>query len=453
MTLIWAEGFTGERALAPKWQRHALAAARSLDTALPPEMRGVAMGEAEAAKAAYDALAAEAETALTATAMGGEPRTHAFIIGVGRYEDARIPALTTSVYGAWAFADWMLTSFQNLDRPLGSIELVLSASPDLGDWQPSAAAAEKLGIAKGDRLPVEIATFDPIREAFKRWLARAGRHLDNAAFLYFSGHGVWKSVTLLLPEDARLPGNQQSAENLINIQGTLAHMFNAQPSVQCFFVDSCQEIPQVLLQNLDATPGEPLHRPTNGPKIPRRDAWIYYGSFTGRKAYGPEGKAPFFTQELLGCLERRGADSGYDGTWRVTTASLGRTLEAAGCSRQEIEGYDIQFSNSTDTTNFTAELCQIENAPEVFVKVRCLPSETMQKARLYVESAGARQTRAKVQQAEWCIAVAQGECLAGVEFDEATTLAGTTNPFRAWPPVSPVALNIQPRVPGGKEGT
>ena len=232
-------------------------------------------------------------------------------------------------------------------------------------------------------------------------------------------------------------------------------MFNAQPSVQCFFVDSCQEIPQVLLQNLDATPGEPLHRPTNGPKIPRRDAWIYYGDLlTGRKRVrsGRQGTI-LYPGAAWGCLERRGADSGYDGTWRVTTASLGRTLEAAGCSRQEIEGYDIQFSNSTNTTNFTAELCQIENAPEVFVKVRCLPSETMQKARLYVESAGARQTRAKVQQAEWCIAVAQGECLAGVEFDEATTLAGTTNPFRAWPPVSPVALNIQPRVPGGKEGT
>jgi hypothetical protein len=453
MTLLWAEGFTGEKALAPAWRRYALAAARGGDKTLPAEARFTATIEAESAKIAYDALAAEAETALAGAAAVGSSRTHALVVGVGRYEDPRIPALTTSVYGAWAFADWMLTRFQHADRPLGSVELVLSAAPELGDWKPSAVAAEKLGVVPGEGLPVEAATFAQIREAFKRWIARSGRQPDNAAFLYFSGHGVWKSATLLLPEDARLPGNAQSAENLINIQQTQANMFNAQPSVQCFFVDSCQEITPALLQNLDTTPGEPLYRPTNGATIPRRDAWIYYGSYTGRKAYGPEDAAPFFTQELLGCLEKRGADSGFDGTWRVTTDSLWRTLEAASYSRQETEGHDIQFSKSTDTSNFTAELCQIGDAPEVFVKVRCLPPEAMGAAKLYVESAGARHFRPKVQTGEWYTPVPQGDCLAGAEFDAAATLAGTSNPFRAWPPVSPVALKIQPRPPGGGGGT
>ena len=89
MTLIWAEGFTGERALAPSWRRWALAAATRDDTSLPADKRGEALVEAESAREIYDDLVAQAEAALKAAAAGGTPRTHALVAGDFFNRDSR----------------------------------------------------------------------------------------------------------------------------------------------------------------------------------------------------------------------------------------------------------------------------------------------------------------------------------------------------------------------------
>jgi hypothetical protein len=151
---------------------------------------------------------------------------------------------------------------------------------------------------------------------------------------------------------------------------------------------------------------------------------------------------------LLACLERRGAASGFDEVWRVTTVSLWQALEWAQYARREIEAQDIQFSKTAETSTFTAELCHIESSPEVFVKVRCLPPETMPKARLYVESSGARHFRPAARPTEWYIPVAQGDCVAGVEFDADTHLAAMSKNFQIWPPTSPVSLKVPPQEGG-----
>jgi hypothetical protein len=452
MALIWVEGFIGNKALAPLWRRYMLAEARWKDTSLSPLERGEAIFEAEAAKAAYDSTVAEAETTLAQAATSGKAYTHALVVGVGRYEDALISALTTSVHGMWAFADWMLTRFQHPNRPLGSLELLLSPSVGLGDWRPPTMAATKLGLTSGETLPVEAATFANIKDAFERWLKRAGTLQENAAFFYFSGHGLWKLEPFLLPEDARIATGMQFLENLIDVQQTQINMFNTPPSVQCFFLDVCQEIPPRLLHNLDAKPGKALRGSVNAPAIPDRDAQRYVGSYTGRKAYGPEDKAPFFTQELLACLERRGAEGAVidDNTWSVTTSSLRRALEAASCWRQEVDtkAKDIKFSCSgPGGSTFTAELCQIQGCPEVFVSVLCLPTDMMSQARLYVESGGARYPRFAPLPAEWYITVAQGDCLAGVEFDAAAWI-NTTQNFVALPPRHPIRLRIKRQAAG-----
>jgi Caspase domain len=344
----------------------------------------------------------------------------------------------------------MLTQFQQGDRLLGSVEMLLSPAAALGDWKPTVAAALRLGLANGEALPVETATFVNIKNAFARWLQRAGSCPQNAAFLYFSGHGVWKSVPLLLPEDAQLPTATLPADNLIDIQQTETNLFNTPPSIQCFFVDACQEITPALLQNTDAIPGEALRRPVNAPAIPDRDAWLYIGSYTGAKAYGPDNDAPFFTQELLKCLERRGAGNSLgDGTWIVTTSSLRMALEAASGWRTEQEGKALRFSTIPGSSTFTATLCWIPGPPEVFVKIWCLPPETMAKAKLYVEAGGARRNRTAVLPGEWYTTVAQGGCQAGVEFDTAAALLNSVLTVQAYPPVQPIRLLVKPRPAGG----
>lgn len=449
MALIWAKGFENEKALAPLWLQCALAEARSKDFSQPPAALGAAMIDAQNAKAAYAATSAMAEAALIDAANKNQALTHALVIGVGAYDSAGIKPLTTSVRGAWAFADWMLTRFEHPDRPLGSLEILLSPSGGLGPWQPSAEAAARLSLPGGVALPVEPAKLGNIKDAFTRWLMRAGALLGNSAFFYFSGHGVWKSVAILLPQDARLPSAGPSFENLIDIQQTERNMFNMPPSLQCFFIDSCQEITGALLQNLDAAPGEPLHRPVNRAAIERRDACLYLGSYTGRKAFGPENAAPFFTQELLHCLERRGAGV-FDGdTWTVTTNSLRVALEASSSLRREQEKEDIQFSVAPGICTFTADVCQIKGPPEVFIKVWCLPTETMLQAKFYVESGGTRSERPIPLPGEWYTTVACGDCQAGVEFDAAIPLNGMMRNINAVPPLLPVLLRVPPREPAG----
>src|SRR5258708_1329773 len=294
MALIWAEGATDRNALAPSWRRYARAAALARNGSLPPAERAAALVAAEAARETYDAAARRAEVALAQSAAGGKARRRVLVIGVGRYDgDARIQPLTTSVHGAWAFAEWILTGFHHGERPLGSVELLLSPGKTLGSWKPPALAAVALGLADGEDLAVEEATFANIRAAFQRWIQRAGVHPDNAAFLYFSGHGAWKSAPLLLPADARLPSEAWGADNLINIQQTQFNMFNTEPSVQCFFVDACQEIPRALLENLDPAVAEPLYKPANGGAIERVDPCTSFPPPPGAHPSRPHSHPPF----------------------------------------------------------------------------------------------------------------------------------------------------------------
>lgn len=444
MTLIWAEGTAGDEALAPLWRRYATAEARSLDETLSDGEYAAAAVEARAARRLYDQGVAVADARLRAAAAHGEARTHAIVIGVGRYDDSGIEPLTTSVHGATAFAQWLLTRFRHRDHPLGSLELLLSPTAGLGAWQPSAAEM-LLGLRTGDDLPVEAATFSNIREGFKRWLARASASPDNSAFFYFAGHGVWKSAPLLLPQDAHIPTTRQSPENLIDIAQTKENMLNTQPALQCFFVDACQEIDSRLIENTDSVPGRPLHSPTNASIVRGRDAWLYLGSGAGLTAYGPKDAPPFFTQELMTCLERRAAAGALDeDTWIVNSSSLGEALKAAAPWRAELEqSQELQFKAIGDSVR-SRVVCHIKGLPEVFVQISCVPDTAMAKARLYVEAGGLKNPRRSLLASDWFTTVPAGDCSAGAEFDKSTRFRAAVRQFRAFPPLSEVELRAEP---------
>ncbi len=446
MTLIWAEGPAGGT-LASLWRDYARLQARATDRSLPAAERGQALVRAEAAQDRYERAAV---TAAAELAQVGQARTHVLVVGVGHYQRPNIPALTTSVHGARKFAEWMLTRFHNPKCPLGSAELLLSPG-GLGDWAPGETAAARLGLAAGDTLPVEAATFVNVKAAFERWITRAGHRLDNAAFCYFSGHGVWKLNPLFLPEDAVLPSDIDAPARLIDIRRMQQYLYNQPPRSQYFFIDSCQEILFDLLVNLAVGPGVALREPTDAAALEERECWAYLGSYIGRSAYGPSDDAPFFTQELLRCLEARGAASHrVNGQWRVTTNSLREALEAAALYRSEQEGQAIQFSVFPEHSSFTGVLCLLQGQPEVFVQVRCEPHEHTGRGRLYLGLAGgARLARAALRAAEWFTAVPLGSCQAGVEFDPGVALNGAVLGFAATPTVFPVEIAVAAKGAGG----
>jgi hypothetical protein len=445
MALIWAEGFAGERALAPAWLawKQAETSLAGIPTTKPVEFAAAAGAEG-GAKKRYQSLLAEAAQAATAQT---QPRTHVMIVGVGRYEtDANIPSVTTSVNGARKFAEWALTQFSHEDRPLGSIEFICSTASGQAEWEPSKTAAERLGFDHPvPEFPTEPATFQNIKKAFESFLARAGAKMENAAIWYFSGHGLFKSETVVMAEDSSLPNAERSGENLIVPARTLYYLQSRPPSVQCFFVDACSEYNADAINNPQEVLGSALCGPTNAPVIPDRDAAIFFGSYAGGKAYGPDNDAPYFTQELIECLTKRAGDATYAGK-QVTIASLSQALTAAASRRAELEkNEEIKFyEGKPGVCRTLGVICDLVGPQEILVRVRCRPSDAMPLAKLYVSQAanGRRIDRARPSSSFWYTVVQPGTWSANADFDNGS-YRSAPEPFDPKPPLLDVMITAQ----------
>ncbi|MDI3566611.1 caspase family protein [Bradyrhizobium sp. Arg816] len=461
MALIWAEGFTGESALAPAWLEMSKTTAKRSKLKASDGIPFLDASKAEElAVEKYATLVRQAEDAMKNAAIGGKPRTHIMIVGVGEYDSKDvIPTVTTSVNGARKFAEWALTQFSKADRPLGSIEFLCSATPEQGEWIPEDDAAKALGFTiPCTALSAEPATFENIRKRFGEWLERSGTMLENAAIWYFAGHGIFKSEPTLFAQDARLPTNDKEGGNLIATIASATYLQNRMPSVQCFFVDACSEYNFEAIANQLEVIGRPLCTPVNGAAIAQRDASIYFGSYAGGKAYGSAKDAPYFTQELIRCLTQRAGDPTFDGS-PVTMSSLASALKAAAMHRAETEGNSgIIFSESKPgVVNTTGVLCDLVGPPEVLVKVRCSLGMAMSAADLFVteEAPGKRRlSRAKRRDALWCTPVPSGKWAASAAFDTDQYESGLKL-FEPRPPVSEVIIDIKPstKAPSKPDGT
>lgn len=454
MALIWAEGFEGQRALAPAWLSWKQAEKRLAGTTTSQPIEFAAATDAlAAAKKQYQSLIEEAALAATGQA---QPRTHIMIVGVGRYEtDANVPSVTTSVNGARKFVEWALTQFSHEDRPLGSIEFICSTAAGQSEWQPSKIAAQRLGFDGAvQEFVTEPATFQNIKKAFESFLGRAGTKMENAALWYFSGHGLFKSETVVMAEDSSLPNAERSGENLIVPARTLYYLQSRPPSVQCFFVDACSEYNADAINNPQEVLGSALCGPTNAAVIPDRDAAIFFGSYAGGKAYGPDDDAPYFTQELIACLTKRAGDGTYAGK-QVTIASLSQALTAAASRRAELEkNEDIKFyEGKPGVCRTLGVICDLVGPQEILVRVRCRPNDAMPLAKLYVSEAvkGTRIDRGRPSSSIWYTAVPPGTWSANADFDNGTYLSMPA-PFDPKPPLLDVMINAQAAKLAGKGG-
>ncbi len=133
-----------------------------------------------------------------------EPGTHVMIIGVGRYKFGKgpgaslvagdLPQLTSPPISARAVSDWFIKEFQNRQKPLVSVSLLLSEDEPHSYAPPRPAGAAPV-------IPPE-ATFDKVEAAAKNWTGRLASHKDNLAVLYFCGHGasLGQEAALLLSD-------------------------------------------------------------------------------------------------------------------------------------------------------------------------------------------------------------------------------------------------------------
>jgi hypothetical protein len=295
------------------------------------------------------------------------PRTHAFILGCGRF-----PALgngaarEATVAGAREVVSHLLQHQDNLVAPLGTIECLLS--------DPAVApGADTLGLPpfKGDPRKagddrVDNVITRAVQDAGAAWLERC--EPGDQLFFYMATHGVADhNITASgLFEDV-LSNRYKKWSASLNVNSLCLTLPVTKASACWVFFDACQELIPDLLGTNDGLAGVTLvdATPKDIANVKVRAVGIA-GSLFGQNAWAPNGpQPPYFTQALLeafnACVDRRD-----DGAWVVTAQRLLFSIPDVAAASFGYEALPVQ---SLSAFASSPELMTVA-APKVPVVVR-----------------------------------------------------------------------------------
>jgi Caspase domain len=264
------------------------------------------------------------------SAHGGAagPRTHAFVLGVSRYQhlpkrpqdpvsDATfgLRQLESAATSAVKFARWMTTTYNRPEAPLGDLWLLLSPS-----------AKERRRLSDEER-GAPAATRAAVKAALDEWRQACEADREGIAVFYASGHGIilgpQEGGSVLL-EDFHADPNRRM-ENTLNVVEARSGMAGPNaPGRQFWFLDACQPEVQhrgVVLRST-GLPGWDGHIPEKTEASP-----IYMSATTGTLAFGKPGKGTLFSEALEDCLGLRAVGLSDDGQWVINDTTLGRRLK------------------------------------------------------------------------------------------------------------------------------
>jgi hypothetical protein len=252
------------------------------------------------------------------------PATHVLVIGVGRYDHLPggggmetpyaegMKQLTSPPISARAFAGWFLSGkFDNPDRPLASIALVLS--------DPVSTTIR----IDGRDAQVPQADARHVSDAILSWFDRCNANPENLAVLYFCGHGMASGsrMAIAMGDYGRYQANAYAGT--IDLTALLTAMETCRASQQIFFIDACRVASGALMRT-EAHLGE---KPLMPDPVRRIDLGYaaaqqtYYATLPGDASYARPGKPSLFTEALLWGLGGAAADNG-DGDWWTDTVRL-----------------------------------------------------------------------------------------------------------------------------------
>lgn len=305
---------------------------------------------------------------------GDGPRTHVFVVGVGRYPHCgrgsahtgdhgrvarSIKDLSCAVPSAVHVAEALVELFtDDSERPLGSMELLLSADEPV----------------TFEGVEVAPATFDNVQEAYGRWSQRGGEHPGNLTIFYFCGHGVHlRSGDALLLEDL---GRTRAAffDGMFDFARTRRAMDANQAGIQCYFVDACRDLPEPIAE-FDVVP-RALDTPRAG--HPAKDAPVVHAALPGQVAYSePERPTPFATA-IVQAL--RGSAASQEQHWQIDTLSLVPTINRMmRWNAHPTKARQV----ATEAGNPHGGVVRVlRDGPEVPFRYRCTPAEALKLATL-----------------------------------------------------------------------
>ncbi len=255
------------------------------------------------------------------------PAAHALVIGVGYYhhlpggkgkqfsQPEGLTQLSSPPHSARAFADWLLKTYHNPERPLGTVDLLLS-EPDESSY----------ALPEGTVKSIKRAKFNQVKQALLDWKARGDTHPDHLMILFFCGHGVARSfATSLLMEDFG-KDEHNPLDTALSFHEFFWGMDTCQARQQVYFIDACRSASPGLITRYNNFTG---HAVIPGANIGSgsRVAPIYYSTIAGASAYGRENQTSVYTEGLLKCFNgASSSDLDEPNVWRVDAESIPKSL-------------------------------------------------------------------------------------------------------------------------------
>jgi hypothetical protein len=313
-----------------------------------------------------------------------KPQVHVMVIGVGKYPHLQggdrklttrhlgLGQLTSPPISARYFCNWFLEEYDNPDRTLGSVELLLSEAEPEAFVLPDEQA----------QIDVEPARMSAVRNAFDRWLKRCQAHPDNLAMFYFCGHGAQISDDhLLLLEDY---GRNAKApfRGAIDFNQMWRGFSGEVAGHKCFFPDACSNV-SINDQDIRDTGAEGFLPTTTNYRF-AKNLTVIRAAVEGSSAYGQENKESRFVQALVDCLNGRGAIKRAN-RWVITNQSLTLPLSIAMGEINEDESGIAQVHSPE--VNRGEVLLQVPKAtPQVPVVIEFDPSDAIDAVQLKLVS-------------------------------------------------------------------
>ncbi len=322
----------------------------------------------------------------------GQPHTHVFIIGVGKYRHLNggegalaqrnmgMGQLTSPPASARKLAEWFIhpptaniAPYNNPDAPLGSVFLLLS--------EPGSAPFPLPG---GAPINPPAATIENIERHLDAWLAKVKEHPANIAIFYFCGHGVLiqGDLTLLAEDYGARP--RQPFDGAIDFETLHKGMALEHPGVQCYFIDACSNVP---VSDLDIErSGARGFFTVAAPPPSQQTMLVVRAAAPGNTAYGVANRPSRFTQTLLDCLQGRGCHpTRLSGNWVVTTQSLAFSISQWLAWLNNNRPGPIQIPNISRNQG-VGRLNVLNQPPIVPVTVQFQPDSAIADARLTLTS-------------------------------------------------------------------
>lgn len=191
-------------------------------------------------------------TAIFSRPVAG-PATHAFVIGVGGYPDAKpdrgvkkglrtVKDLPSAADSAKLMCDWLIANRDNLEAPLASLEVLISEPAE----PPTVSR-----YAWANAQPVAAATTANVLAAGTNWVNKLTARSGDTGFFYACGHGAGlSSQPVIFLEDLNHSAVQPWAHHNI---GATAAAFKQLDRIKTafFFADTCREfLPRFELGNV-----------------------------------------------------------------------------------------------------------------------------------------------------------------------------------------------------------